>query len=75
MLDAHKTQIALEKFFKDCFNYWKRTGSDERQAFEYALDDVKNAKRDPFTPAGQLLDPIAKANFIRYREMDLGKLN
>ena len=73
MLDANKTQAILERFFNDCLCFWKRTGSDERQAFEYALDDVKTLKHDPFVPAGDLLDPVAKEKFIKYREMDLGR--
>lgn len=75
MLDANKTQTTLEKFFNDCLCFWRRSGSDERQAFEYALDDVNGLKRDPFVPVGELLDEETKANFIRYREIDLGKLN
>lgn len=75
MLDMNKTQTILERFFNDCLCFWRRSGSDERQAFEYALDDVKGLKRDPFVPAGEPLDIETKENFIRYREMDLNKLN
>ena len=73
MLNKQETQIALEKFFKDCENFWKRTGMDEREAFESALDDVKHITTDPFSPRGDKLDPEAKAEFIKYRMQDLGK--
>ena len=74
MLDARKTQIALERFFNDCLKFWSSDNKlNDRQVFENALDNVRTLKHDPFVPAGELLDPITKANFIRYREMDLGK--
>ena len=73
MLNKQQTQIALEKFFKECENFWKRTGMDEREAFESALDDTKRVSTDPFSPRGDKLDQEAKAEFIKYREQDLGK--
>lgn len=73
MLNKQQTQIVLEKFFKDCENFWKRTGMDEREAFESALDDTKRVSTDPFSPRGDKLDPEIKVEFIKYREQDLGK--
>jgi hypothetical protein len=73
MLNKQQTQIVLEKFFKDCENFWKRTGRNEREAFESALDDTKHISTDPFSPRGDKLDPEVKAEFIKYREQDLGK--
>ena len=29
-------------------------------------------RHDPFSPCGDELDPETHANFIKYREMDLG---
>ena len=46
---------------------------DEMDAFESALDDTKRVSTDPFSPRGDKLDPEAKAEFIKYREQDLGK--
>lgn len=74
MLNSKETYIVLAKFFGDCLEYWKKQdGFNYRKAFEHALDDVKNVKRDPFMPCGQELDEGAKAKFIKYREMDLGR--
>ena len=73
MLSKHETQLALERFFKECEDFWRRTGMDEREAFESALDDTKRVRTDPFSPRGDKLDPEAKAEFIKYREQDLGK--
>lgn len=73
MLNKQETQLALEQFFKDCENFWKRIGADEREAFESAVEDVKRITTDPFSPRGDKLDPEAKAEFIKYREQDLGK--
>lgn len=73
MLNKQETQITLEKFFKDCENFWKRTGMDEREAFESALDDIKRVSTDPFSPRGDKLDQETKEQFIKYRMQDLRK--
>lgn len=73
MLTAKETEIIMDKFFGECFRYWKMQNYEERKAFEYALDDIKNMKRDPYVPTGKLLDIEAKNQYIHYREMDLGR--
>ena len=73
MLDKRETKIVLERFFNDCLKFWTRQGCDEREAFEKSLADIKAIKNDPFYPRGRVLNEEAKLNFIRYREMDLGK--
>ena len=73
MLSKHETQLALERFFKECEDFWRRTGIDEREAFESALDDTMRVSTDPLSPYGDKLDQEAKAEFIKYREQDLGK--
>ena len=72
MLNQHDTQLAMEKFFKDCQNFWRRTISDEREVFERALNDTRRITTDPFSPRGEKLDIETKEKFIKYREMDLG---
>ena len=73
MLGKQETQMAMEKFFNDCVNFWRRTGMDEREAFESALDDIKHITTDPFSPRGDKLDLETKAEFIKYRMQDLRK--
>ena len=73
MLSAKETEIVMEKFFNDSVGFWKRIGFDDRQAFEAALDDVKKATTNPFSPRGDKLDVETKNKFIHYREMDLGR--
>lgn len=72
MLNQHDTQLAMENFFRDCQNFWRRTINDEREVFERALNDTKRITTDPFSPCGEKLDEETKEKFIRYREMDLG---
>lgn len=72
MLTTHETELAMEHFFKDCLNFWRRNTNDERVAFEKALNDVRGITTDPFDPFGKKLDVEAKKKFIKYREMDLG---
>lgn len=73
MLDKRETEIVLERFFNDCLKFWTRQGCDEREAFEKSLADIKTIKNDPFYPRGRVINEEAKLDFIRYREMDLGK--
>ena len=73
MLTARETEAVLSKFFNECLRYWTMQGHEERSAFENALDDVKNVKRDPYSPVGKHIDLSAKEKFIHYREMDLGR--
>ena len=72
MLNSHDTQLAMERFFRDCQNFWSRTINDEREVFEKALDDTRRITTDPFSPRGDRLDVETKEKFIKYREMDLG---
>ena len=72
MLNEHETQLAMEHFFKDCLNFWRRNTNDERVAFEKALNDTRGITTDPFSPCGKKLDVATKEKFIKYREMDLG---
>lgn len=72
MLNQRDTQLAMEHFFKDCQNFWRRTIDDEREVFKRALDDTRRITTDPFSPCGEKLDEETKINFIKYREMDLG---
>lgn len=74
MLKAHETQLVLERFFRDCNNYWLRSGycKDEREAYANAIDDIKALKRNPLVPCGDLLDVETKEKFIKYRIQDLG---
>lgn len=75
MLNEKETQIILEKFFNECLRYWRMQNKDEREAFEYAIRDIKRLKYNPYVPCGEEIDIVTKAKFIRYREMDLGKEN
>jgi hypothetical protein len=75
MLNAKETYYVLVRHFNDCYKYWLRQGNgykNRHEAFKLALEDIKCMKYDPFTPCGDELDPEAHANFIKYREMDLG---
>ena len=72
MLNARETEIILDNFFRDCFNFWAGQGCDERKSFENALADVRNLKHDPYEPCGKELDAKTKEEFILYKEMDLG---
>ena len=72
MLSQHDTQLAMERFFKDCQNFWSRTIDNEREVFKRALDDTRRITTDPFSPCGKKLDVETKESFIKYREQDLG---
>lgn len=72
MLNQRDTQLAMENFFRDCQNFWRRTINDEREVFKRALDDTRRITTDPFSPRGDKLDVETKEKFIKYREMDLG---
>lgn len=77
MISARETQEILERFFDDCLRFWMHQGSDhghKQKAFKLALEDVKSIHRNPFVPCGDELDAETKANFIMYREMDLGEV-
>jgi hypothetical protein len=72
MLNQHETQLAMEHFFRDCQNFWRRTVNDEREVFEKALNDARRITTDPFSPCGKKLDVDTKEKFIKYRMQDLG---
>ena len=71
MLSAKETEEILDKFFKECFRFWKLRGETERQSFMNALKDIQTLKRNPYDPNGDLLDDAVKHKFIQYRKMDL----
>lgn len=74
MLNAKQTQLILEKHLKACYDFWIRSGcKDERDAFANAVDDIRNLKRDPFSPCGEEIDIETRDAFVKYREQDMGK--
>ena len=72
MLNTHETQLVLEKFFKDCTNFWDRQGYDERESFIKAIEDVERITTDPFSPCGKKLNMKTKEKFLGYRRQDVG---
>lgn len=74
MLNEKETQLVLQQFFMECLGFWQRSLSDERQAFKYAIDDVRGLKKDPYSPQGKELNTDVKERFIKYRELDLGNI-
>lgn len=50
--------IAIE-FFKDCYEFWKKEGETDEDAFEGAYDDLRAVKVNPFDPNGQELNQDA----------------
>ena len=72
MLNAHETQLVLERFFRDCLNFWARQNYDERESFIKAIEDVERVKTDPFLPCGKRLDLETKEKFLGYRRQDVG---
>lgn len=72
MLNQRDTQLVLESYFKECLSFWKSEVKDERLAYEKAIRDAECLTRDPNLPMGELLDEDTKAEFIKYRKMDLG---
>lgn len=72
MLNQRDTQLVLESYFKECLGFWQSEVKDERQAYAKAIRDIKCLTRDPYVPKGELLDEETKAEFIKYRKMDLG---
>ena len=73
MLNEKETQVILEKFFNNCVNFWKREGHEYKEAFALAIEDAKKISTNPFSPCGEKLDVGAQIQFIKYREMDLGR--
>lgn len=71
MLNAKETEEVLDKFFKECWRFWKLRGETERQSFMNALKDIQTLKRNPYDPNGDWLDESTKQKFIQYRKMDL----
>ena len=64
MLNEHETQLAMEHFFKDCLNFWRRNTNDERVAFEKALNDTRGITTDPFSPCGRNWTQRRKRNLF-----------
>jgi len=73
MIDAKETEKILDKFFRECWRFWRLRGNTSRQSFENALKDIRNIKHNPYVPTGDLLNEEAKQKFIHYREIDLGR--
>lgn len=71
MLGKKETELILVRYFRDCLKFWQSVVSDEREAFQNALDDIRSVKKDPFFPMGKELDIETKKQFIKYRELDL----
>lgn len=71
-LSIEETLKTLDAFYEDCLTFWKQEIENkkkngitlEKSAKEYALNDVKNIKHDPFSPKGKLLDSDSKEQWL-----------
>lgn len=63
-----KTVNVLDQFYKDNLSFWnkeiERNPELKETAEELALNDVKNAKTDPYSPTGNPLDESTKEQWI-----------
>lgn len=71
MLNEKETQLIIEGFFKECLEFWNRTKTDSREAFQMAIKDIEYLTRDPYEPCGKLIDVTTRDKFVKYRKIDL----
>lgn len=64
MKNEKETKSLVRQFFKDSYNFWKREGKCDNEAYSLALKEAANIKHDPFIPYGEPLDEKAKIECI-----------
>ena len=60
------TVKALVPFFFDCVHYWETCGKEPQTAVHFALCDLENIQRDPYSPNGLYLHDMAKGLVIEW---------
>lgn len=74
MINTQEIKRLLKEFAWECYEFWANEldTDDDREVWQKAIVDVEECKHDPFNPKGDLLDVVAKAEFIRELKLDLG---
>lgn len=67
VLPKEETKKVLEEFYNDCLNYWlsQPDSGDLEGSKALAEKDLRSVTRNPLKPSGELLDKVAKEEFIR----------
>lgn len=57
-LGVEETKKVLDKFYRECLSFWEREKEKgyDVDVKEFALKDVQNLEREPWSPKGALLD-------------------
>lgn len=71
MISKDDTVYLVNRFFEGCFAFWVNEGKDDREAFELSLKEISEINRNPFTPMGDLLDPVAHQEYIEKMRKEL----
>lgn len=62
MKNYQETMEILEGFYTDCERYWRK--QNPKLSKIHALQDLRNIKYNPYSPAPEPIDLQAKADFI-----------
>lgn len=68
-MDFLTTVEVLIEAYKNCIDFWKREGFDEKEAERLAKIDVATMTTNPFSPKGEPLNEEARIGFIRALEI------
>jgi hypothetical protein len=64
MLSYNESIEVLAAFYKNCKQFWLSVGKDAMEANKLALRDVEHITKDPFSPNGDAIDPLAKGEIL-----------
>lgn len=65
MLGYKETHDIVRAFYVDCVRFWKQEGKGVQEAHRLAKKDLEAITTNPFSPRGELLNPEAKADFLK----------
>lgn len=74
MLNAKETKKLLKEFAWECYEFWANSlhTDDDSKVWPMVIKDLKAVDNDPYSPQGDLLDTVAKTEFIEQLKFDLG---
>lgn len=69
MLGYKETYDIVKAFYIDCVKFWTQQGENVHEAHNMAKKDLEAITTNPFSPRGELLNPEAKADFLKWYKM------
>ena len=75
IISVQETITLLNSHYKECVTFWNREGKTRIESLEYAINDIRQIKTNPYSPDGDYLNKYAWLSFLEMKKIELNDLH